>query len=101
MVVSPPSPDEIRTAVVARWHEPRPGRLSLAGEFADACGTAGEAADGLWDVGDFRASEESWYDELLSAALARVRSEVERVLLDAVVGALTDFASEHPDAPRP
>jgi len=75
--------------------------LSLAGEFADAFGTITAAADGLWNVDEFRPSELDRYDGLLSAATTRVRREAEATLLDAVTAALTVFAAEYPEAPRP
>ena len=75
--------------------------LSLAGEFADAFGTITAAADGLWNVDEFRPSELDRYDGLLSAATTRVRREAEATLLDAVIAALTALAAEYPEAPRP
>ena len=75
--------------------------LSLAGEFADAFGTITAAADGLWNVDEFRPSELDRYDGLLSAATTRVRQAAEATLLDAVIAALISFAAEYPEAPRP
>ena len=99
--MSAPDEAEIRAAIIERWTAPRVGGLSLAGEFADAFGTITAAADGLWKVDDFRPSELDRYDGLLSAATTRVRRAAETMLLDAVIAALTVFAAEYPEAPRP
>jgi hypothetical protein len=96
-----PSEAEVRAAIIERWHAPRLGGLSLAGEFADAFGTITAAADGLWNVDDFRPSELDRYDGLLSAATTRVQRAAETMLLDAVIEALIIFAAEYPEAPRP
>jgi hypothetical protein len=96
-----PSGAEVRAAIIERWQAPRAGRLSLAGEFADAFGTITAAADGLWNVDDFRPSELDRYDGLISAATTRVRRTAEAMLLDAVIEALISFAAEYPEAPRP
>lgn len=95
-----PAEAEVRAHVLAAWHAPRPGRLSLAGEFADAFGTITAAADGLWAVDDFRPSEADRCDALLSEATVRVRRIAEAQLLDAVIDALVAFAIAYPDAPR-
>jgi hypothetical protein len=92
---------DIRASVHERWTRPREGGLSIAAEFSDAFVTAFAAADGLWNTDDFRPSELDRYDALLSEALTLVRREAESRLLDALVEALTTFAVEHPDAPRP
>lgn len=96
-----PSEEEIRFRVIEQWAAPQRGRLSLASAFADAFATITAAADGLWATDDFRPSELDRYDALLSAASVRVRQAAEAMLLDAVISALTRFAHEHPDAPRP
>ena len=96
-----PSEAEVRAWIIERWQAPRVGGLSLAGEFADAFGTITAAADGLWNVDDFRPSELDRYDGLMSAATTRVRRATEAMLLDAVIAALTVFAAEYPEAPRP
>jgi hypothetical protein len=92
--------DEIRAAIVAAWEAPRPGRLSLAGEFADGLGTITEAVTPMWAIDDFRASEEERFDGLLSEATVSVRIAAEAMLLDAVVRAMVAFAAECPAAPR-
>jgi len=51
-----PGEAEVRAAITEQWQAPRDGGLSLAGEFADAFGTIAAAADGLWNVDDFRPS---------------------------------------------
>jgi len=96
-----PGETEVRASIVERWTAPRVGGLSLAGEFADAFGTITAAADGLWNVDDFRRSELDRYDGLMSAATTRVRREAEATLLDAVIAALISFVAEFPEAPRP
>jgi len=96
-----PSEAEVRAWIIERWTAPRVGGLSLAGEFADAFGTITAAADGLWNVDDFRPSELDRYDGLLSEATTRVRRAAETMLLDAVIEALITFAAEYPEAPRP
>ena len=96
-----PGEAEIGAAILCRWAAPRVGGLSLAAEFADAFGTITAAADGLWNLDDFRVSELDRYDGLLSAATTRVRRAAETMLLDAVMAALTVFAAEYPEAPRP
>jgi hypothetical protein len=96
-----PSEAEVRVWISERWEAPRDGRLSLAGEFADAFGTITAAADGLWNVNDFRPSELDRYDDLFSEATIRVRRAAEAMLLDAVIEAMTMFAAEYPEAPRP
>jgi hypothetical protein len=96
-----PSEAEVRASIIEWWTAPRDGCLSLAGEFADAFGTITAAADGLWNVDDFRPSELDRYDGLLSVAAVRVRREAEATLLDAVIEALISFAAEYPEAPRP
>src|SRR5450756_928102 len=95
-----PSEAEVRASIIEWWTAPRDGCLSLAGEFADAFGTITAAADGLWNVDDFRPSELDRYDGLLSVAAVRVRREAEATLLDAVIEALISFAAEYPEAPR-
>jgi hypothetical protein len=96
-----PSEAEVRATIIECWAAPREGRRSLAGEFADAFGTITAAADGLWNVDDFRPSELDRYDGLMSAATVRVRQAAETMLLDAVIEALIVFAAEFPEAPRP
>jgi hypothetical protein len=96
-----PGEAEVRAAIIERWHAPRVGRLSLAGEFADAFGTITAAADGLWQTDDFRPSELDRYDGLTSEATIRARRAAEAMLLDAVIAALIIFATEYPQAPRP
>ncbi len=96
-----PSEAEVRAVIIERWTAPRVGGLSLASEFADAFGTITAAADGLWNVDDFRPSELDRYDDLLSEATIRVRRAAETQLLDAVIAALIAFAAEYPEAPRP
>jgi hypothetical protein len=99
-VVAPGEAD-VRAWIIEGWTAPRVGRLSLAGEFADAFGTITAAADGLWQTDDLRPSELDRYDGLLSAATTRVRRAAETMLLDAVIAALNIFAAENPEAPRP
>jgi hypothetical protein len=99
--VAAPSEVEVRAAIIERWQAPRDGGLSLAGEFADAFGTITAAADGLWNVDEFRPSELDRYDGLLSVATTRVRRAAETMLLDAVIEVLIIFAAEYPEAPRP
>jgi hypothetical protein len=99
--VGGPSEAEVRAWITERWQAPRVGSLSLASEFADAFGTITAAADGLWNVDDFRASELDRYDGLMSAATIRVRKAAETQLLDAAMEALIIFAAENPEAPRP
>ena len=96
-----PGEAQVRAWIIERWQAPRVGGLSLAGEFADAFGTITAAADGLWNVDDFRPSELDRYDGLLSEATTRVRRAAETMLLDAVIEALITFAAEYPEAPRP
>jgi hypothetical protein len=95
-------PDEakIRAHLLGAWNAPRPGTLSLAGQFADAFGTITAVADGLWAIDDFRPSEVDRYDALLSEATVRVRQIAEAALLDAVIDALAAFAIACLDAPR-
>ena len=98
--MSAPTEAEIRAWILERWQAPRDGdRLSLAGEFSDAFGLITEATVGLWDVADFRPSEEERYDALLSATTVRVRRDAEQALLDAVIEALGRFARDCPAAP--
>jgi hypothetical protein len=99
--VAAPGETEVRAAIIERWQAPRVGGLSLAGEFADAFGTITAAADGLWNVDDFRPSELDRYDGLLSEATTRVRQAAEAMLLEAVIEALITFAADYPEAPRP
>ena len=94
-----PTRGAIREAVAAAWEAPRPDRLSLAGDFADAFGTVMEAIAPMWAGEDFRPSEEEAYDRLLSEATVRVRRAAEAMLLDAVADALVAFAEACPDAP--
>jgi hypothetical protein len=96
-----PSETEVRASIIERWTAHRDGRLSLAGEFADAFGTITAAPDGLWNVDDLRPSELDRYDGLMSAATTRVRRAAEAMLLDAVIEALITFGAEYPEAPRP
>jgi hypothetical protein len=96
-----PSEAEVRAAIIEQWQAPRVGGLSLAGEFADGFSTITAAADGLWNVNDFRPSELDRYDGLMSAATVRVRQAAATMLLDAVIEALIIFAAEFPEAPRP
>jgi hypothetical protein len=96
-----PGEVEVRAWVIERWQAPRVGGLSLAEEFADAFGTITAAADGLWNVDDFRPSELDRHDRLLSDATTRVRQVAETLLVEAVIAALTAFAAEYPEAPRP
>ena len=86
--------------ITSIWTAPRPGRLSLAGEFADVVGIVMEAVSPVWALDEFRPGEEHAYDRLLSEATARVRIAAEAMLLDAVVDAVAAFAAECPDAPR-
>ena len=100
VTINQPDEDEIRSAILERWIRPREGRLSLAAQFSDAIGAAIGVVDAIWDVANFRPSEEARFDALLSAAVTAVQHEAETKLLEAVIAALVTFAAEHPAAPR-
>jgi hypothetical protein len=95
-----PDAAEIRAFIKARWQEPQEDGLSFAESFSDCVGSATSAAHGLWEVNAFRTAEEEQYDALISAAVTTVQRIAEPLLIEALAGALVQFAAEHPDAPR-
>ena len=60
--MSAPGEAKIRATIHERWTRPRDGGLSLAAQLSDAFGAAVTVVDGLWDVANFRSSEELRYD---------------------------------------
>ena len=56
--------------------------------------------EGLWDLQQFRPSDQQAWDALRSTAITRVQPVAEAALLEELAEALAWFAAARPDAPR-
>lgn len=94
-----PNEHEIRDAIERYWHG-KPGYgFPPAGAFSDGFSAGTTALDGLYDLEEFRASEESSLNECLGDVVGTLREETEATLLDRLTVAAVAWAQEHPDAP--
>lgn len=96
-----PTEEEIRATLARTWTRDHPtGRSPLfQWDLGFNDGFLGMAT-APWDVEDLRDSELERLDELAIEALRPIREAAERAAIESLVGAMLQFAAEHPDAPR-
>lgn len=92
-----PTPAEVRQAVADAWIEPGGTSSGPRDDIESALfALVSEAERGLWNVDDFRPSEETDNEAAVDAIIERLRP----IIAEEFGRSLLAFARVHPDAPR-
>lgn len=93
-----PTEAEIRDVVLACLTED--GTLNAAGQLSDAFNEVNAVLDQLWNLNDFRDSEEEALNQAAYDAIDPICRRVLGECVEALTAAGLRFATEHPEAPR-
>lgn len=95
-----PTEEDVRAWIARDWSKRYPAGGSPELEWEAAWNGLVGLNDACYDLEELRPSELARLDELTAAAIEPVRLEAERQAVAAIVGAVLQFASEYPEAPR-
>ena len=100
-----PIDETIRAHIARAWQLLPPVEVHFGANSPDALWEDGwlgltSISDFMFDLADMRASEIARLDALVESELAPLRDATTRAVNEALVRALTQFLTEHPDVPR-
>jgi hypothetical protein len=98
--VTAPTEEEIRAALARAWERRHLSGGWPANAWSEGWGDLCGMGSAPYDLDDLRESEIERLDELVYDAIDPIQTEARQRAIEALVGAMLQFAQEHPDAPR-